>query len=109
MDPERGYNIVAGGDHAKPSPKAIEKSRTPGNHRTGLLGKAAGAGFLMQIDPETGEVVGTYWGFHEMQRMTGIPRPTIRRASITGCVSHGYIWIYERNKDVTTRLDFPAE
>ena len=73
-----------------------------GNHRTGLYGKAAGAGFLKQIDPDTGKVVATYWGYHEMERLTGIPRPTIRYAACHGTKSHGYFWEYERKKDVST-------
>lgn len=113
LNPERGYNLDPGGEHSKHTEETIEKIRQraieQGNHRTGLRGKAAGAGFLMQIDPETNEVVATHWGFREMERVTGFNRETIRRASITGRVNHGYIWKYERNKDVITRLDFPAE
>lgn len=67
-----------------------------GNGRTGRKGKACGcAGLVRQIDIETGAVVAEYYGFYEMERITGFKKTPIQRAA-KGIQkqSHGFKWEY---------------
>ncbi len=67
-----------------------------GNMKLGKKGALNGqAGLVRQIDIKTGEVIAEYYGYYEMERMTGYGRRPIQRAANgEQKQSHGYRWEY---------------
>ena len=67
-----------------------------GNMRTGKKGiKCSVSGLVKQIDIKTGKIVAEYYGFYEMNRLTGFGIVPVRRAAYGAQrQSHGYKWEY---------------
>ncbi len=73
-----------------------QAAKKRGNCKLGKIGKDCGkAGLVRQIDIKTGELVAEYYGFSEMERMTGFSQNPVKRAT-KGLQkqSHGFRWEY---------------
>lgn len=73
-----------------------EAAKKRGNGLVGKTGALNGiAGLVRQIDIETGETIAEYYGFNEMERITGFGIVPVRRATCgKQKQSHGYKWEY---------------
>lgn len=129
-NPQYGYNLSQGGEnpaegvkHSEETKARMSLSRT-GQKRTketcmaissakkgrtnGLNGrigqKCSKAGIVLQIDETSKKVVATYYGYYEMNRMTGYAQTPIKEA-VCGKRkrAYGFLWQYEKrgNKNVT--------
>lgn len=76
--------------------KLSEQAKARGNGMSGKIGKDCGkAGIVRQIDIATGEVIAEYYGFYEMERITGFGQTPIQRATRgKQKQSHGFRWEY---------------
>lgn len=119
---EHGYNNSTGGESPakghKQSAEAIAKripylkqkrskeaceaiSRGKKGKPNGLTGrtgeKSMQAGRVIQLDEETGDVVGEYYGYPEMHRVTGYAVTPVKEA-VYGIRkrAYGYLWRYEK-------------
>lgn len=77
-----------------------------GNMKTGKKGKQCGvAGLVKQIDINSGDVIAEYYGFYEMQRVTGFGIVPVRRAAYgKQKQSHGYRWEYIPRRELNVAV-----
>lgn len=80
--------------------KLRDSAKVRGNGRSGMVGEKCGkSGILKQIDINTGDVVGVYYGYYDMQRKTGLSiSPVMRAANGEQKQSYGFKWTYERRE-----------
>lgn len=92
-------NAHKGLKHSKETKELLSKKKKgmPNGHE-GKLGKMCGkAGIVSQIDEATGKIVAVFYGYSEMQRITGYAKTPVREtAQGIRKRAYGYKWKYEK-------------
>lgn len=79
-----------------------EAAKKRGNMMLGKKGKLCGkAGIVRQKDIDTGEVIAEFYGFDEMERVTGFKKtPIVRATKGKQKQSHGFLWEYIPRREI---------